>query len=249
MNYIDYLTDCFQELDKIQNKLFQTYDINSYTKWDYDQACGILTLSKPDKIINFRYYVVGTYSKKENTWKWSWDNHKMHKKVKIDSEKIRDFGLKNNYETLINGEFDSYEEIGWELSSICINLIGGIGVYRPFFEQLNIHLILTEFIENDIADEEKSKYIDCENHYRRRIAYVCQHLSEDSKIGFEESFETYEDMEFEYEDDDFMAWCNNCEKIREREGGFNETSWEYSNFKIVCEKCYFLMKESNLLYP
>jgi hypothetical protein len=247
MIYEDFLTNCFGELEKLQANLNKSYDINSYTSWNYDQPSGIITLSKSDKIINFRYYQVGTYSTELSTWKWSWDNENTSKNVAVDIEKIKGFGITNNYETLIDGEFHSYEEIGWELSSICCNLIGGIGVYRPVIDHLKIHLVLTELIDNDLAEREKTKYVDCENHDRRRRAFICKHLKEGSKNGFEESFETFEDMEFEYEDDDFVAWCNECEKVREEEeDSLAEKFWEQGKFKIVCEKCYFKIKESNI---
>ncbi|WP_428232724.1 DUF6882 domain-containing protein [Flavobacterium sp.] len=142
MDYKDFSTNCFGELEKLQDNLNMSYDINSYTRWDYDQPSGIITLSKADKIINFRYYQVGTYSTELKTWKWSWDNENTSKNVAVDIEKIKGFGIANEYENLINGEFTSYEEIGWELSSICCNLIGGIGVYRPVIDHLKIHLVL-----------------------------------------------------------------------------------------------------------
>jgi hypothetical protein len=245
MIYKDFLTNCFEELEKLQDNLNEIYDFNSFTKWDYDQASGIITLSKPDKILNFRYYQVGTYSTESKTWKWSWDNENTTKNVVVDAEIIKGYGIENKYENLINGEFDSYEEIGWELSSICINLIGGIGVYRPFYDHLKIYIVLKELIDNDLAETEKDKYVDCENHNRRRRAFICQHLKEGSKNGFEESFETVEDMEFEFEDDDFAAWCNVCEKIRIEEDSLEGMFWEQGKFKIVCEKCYFKIKESN----
>ena len=59
------------------------------------------------------------------------------------------------------------------------------------------------------------------------------------------TFETYEDMEFEYEDDDFQAWCNDCEKIRIKENGFTDKAMESVKLKLVCEKCYFEIKETN----
>jgi hypothetical protein len=245
MTYIDYLTDCFTELEKKQSKLEQLYEINSFTKWEYDNASGILTLTKSDKIINFRYYIVGTYSKELKTWKWSQKNSETLKNVELEIIKIKSFGIKNNFENLVADEFATHEEIGWELSSICINLIGGIGVYRPFHNETNIHLVLTEFVDIETAENEKSKYVDCENHDRRRRAFVCQHLTESSKNGFEESFESYENMEFEFEDDDFIAWCNKCEQNRLKEGGLEGKCWEEAQFKIVCEKCYFKIKESN----
>jgi hypothetical protein len=49
----------------------------------------------------------------------------------------------------------------------------------------------------------------------------------------------------EYEDDDFQAWCYECEKVRVEHDGWNDESMEFSDIKLVCEKCYFEIKESN----
>ena len=66
-----------------------------------------------------------------------------------------------------------------------------------------------------------------------------------AKVGFHEAFETYEGMEL-LEDDDFQAWCNECEAARQKQGEWNEQSMAFANIKVVCEKCYFEMKEFNL---
>jgi hypothetical protein len=64
-------------------------------------------------------------------------------------------------------------------------------------------------------------------------------------VGFEESFETFEGMEL-LEDDDLQAWCDECESVRQNEGEWNEKSMAFAEIKLVCEKCYFEMKELNL---
>jgi len=48
------------------------------------------------------------------------------------------------------------------------------------------------------------------------------------------------------EDDDFQAWCSDCELVRQREGRWNDISEAFAEIKLVCEKCYFEMKEFNL---
>jgi hypothetical protein len=35
----------------------------------------------------------------------------------------------------------------------------------------------------------------CGTHEYQRRAFVCQHLNQATKVGFEEAFETFEDME------------------------------------------------------
>lgn len=245
MNYSDFVTESFEKLQKEQDELYKKYDLNSYANWFYDQASGLLTFSDEGKELNFRYYEVGTFSKTTKTWKWSWDNEHTLKKVKDRMEEVKKYGQKENYRKLIEGLFESHEDEGWDFTSISCNILSGIGAYRPQTERHFIFMVLYEVVDIKTASEEKEKYVDCEKHERRRRAIVCQHLSKGSKNGFEESFETFEDMEFEYEDDDFQAWCTDCEKVRVKENGFTDMAMETVQLKLICEKCYFEIKETN----
>lgn len=245
MNYNEFVADCFIELTKKQEELKEKYDLNSYSNWFYDQASGILTFSVEGRELNFRYYEVGIYSKVSKTWKWSWDNEHTLKKVKKETEVVKQFGSEQGYEKLIQGLLDSSEEEGWDFTSIATRLLNGIGSYRAKTEKHLIFMVLYELIDNEAAKEEKEIYINCEKHERRRRAFICQHLKKGSKNGFEEAFNTYEDMEFEYEDDDFQAWCDECEKVRLASDGWNDESMAFAKIKLVCEKCYFEIKETN----
>lgn len=245
MKYDKFVTDCFNQLIKKQDDLSKKYDLNSYPNWFYDQASGLITFSDDERELNFRYHEVGTFSKVDNTWKWSWDNEHTLKKVKQHLDVVKQYGIEHGFEKLTQGLFESTMEEGWDFTSITANLLNGLGSYRPETERHFIFMVLYELIDNEQASEENEKYIDCDKHERRRRAFVCQHLKKNSKNGFEEAFETYEDMEFEYEDDDFQAWCNECEKVRAEHDGWNDESMEFSDIKLVCEKCYFEIKESN----
>jgi hypothetical protein len=48
------------------------------------------------------------------------------------------------------------------------------------------------------------------------------------------------------DEDDFQAWCDECEGVRKSEGEWNDQSMKFADIKVVCEKCYFEMKELNL---
>lgn len=246
LDYQDFLIDCFEELQQKQGRFMETYDIDSYPRWFYDDAAGIITFSKGDSEINFRYHCVGTFSKISKTWKWSWDNEQTLRKVKEKLEVVHRFGISNGFEKLTIGLFESFEDQGWEFTSIACKLLDGLGAYRPESENLYSFFLISELVDNDIATEEKDKFLDCEKHERRRRAFVCQHLTRKSNAGFHESFETFEDMEFEFEDDDFQAWCNECETERLKQGEWNEEVMEFAGIKLVCERCYFEMKESNI---
>jgi len=245
MNYFEFSVSCIDKFYEKQDLFYSKHEIEKSTNWFYDQACGILTLTINNENINFRYKEIGTFSEIENTWKWSWDNLGTLDKVKSEVEFIKTFGEKNSYKKLVEGEFESDSEEGKTFLAIALSLLNGNGGYITSKDKLLRYLILFDEVSEEITKEEKSKFVDCGNHQRRRRAFVCGHLSKGSKNGFEEAFDTFENMEFEYEDDDFMAWCNQCEEIRIKYDGWNEESEKCLNMKLLCEKCYFEIKETN----
>lgn len=244
--YNKFSKECVEELKILQYKFLEDYNIDSYDNWFYDQSTGLLTFSTGDNELNFKYIDLGSFSEKSNTWNWSWDNEHTLDNVKHRTELIKEFGLKLNYSKLTTGYFESSETEAWEFVAIGAKLCDGIGVYRPVNNsRLKIFLIVTEYVDNENAKNIKEKYVECNEHEYRRRAFVCHHLNKLDKVGFEESFETIENMELD-EDDDFQAWCDECEIVRQQEDGWNETSMKFADIRIVCEKCYFEMKEVNL---
>lgn len=245
MTYVEFAKSCVVDLIDMQNELESIFAIHDYENWFYNQATGLLTFSTGDDELNFRYVEVGSFSKKSNTWKWSWDNEHTLPSVKNEAIQFKKFGEKNGYEKLTEGCFASSVEEAWEFTAIAAKLIKGIGAYRPTSEQLLIFMVLTEFVDTDTAKDIKDLYVECGKHEYRRRAFVCNHLMARKNVGFEEAFDTYENMEL-YDDDDYQAWCNECEKVRQKEGGWNEKSMKFADIRVVCEQCYFEMKEINL---
>ncbi len=167
-------------------------------------------------------------------------------KVKEKTNLVKVFGQRYGFIKLTDGYFPGNEIESLELAAIAVKLIKGMGVYRPVSDgYLKLFLVLTEFIDTETAKDIKDKYVECSKHKFRRRAYVCQHLTTKSTIGFEEASETLEDMELG-DEDDFQAWCTVCEMERQKEDGWNDKSEAFAKIKLVCEKCYFEMKESNL---
>lgn len=233
-------------LKSLQAELHKQYNIDSYENWWYDQHTGLFTFSTGgEKELNFKYVEVGTFSEKSATWMWAWHNESILDKARKPSEAIKEFGGTHCFEKLTTGTFESDEYDAWEFAAIALELLGGKGVYRPVSEKLKHFFILQELIPNDEARAIKDKYVACNAHEKGRLAFVCQHLNSKTKTGFNEAFETVEGMELE-EDDDFQAWCDLCEDVRLAEGEWNETSMAFAKIKIVCENCYFDMKEFNL---
>ncbi|SFO46821.1 hypothetical protein SAMN05428949_5277 [Chitinophaga sp. YR627] len=246
IDYSSFADKCVEELKVLQDNLTNEYDLDWYENWFYNHATGLLTFSTGDKELNFRYFDVGSYSERSKTWKWSWDNTSTPDEIKEKTQLVRSFGERSNFPKLITGQFESNEAESWEFAAIATKLSNGIGVYRPVNDkQLMIFLVITEFVDNETAKNIKDRYVKCSTHEYRRRAFVCRHLNATTKVGFEEAFETVEGMEL-LEDDDFQAWCNECEAVRLQEGEWNDKSMAFARIKVVCEKCYFEMKALNL---
>ncbi len=88
----------------------------------------------------------------------------------------------------------------------------------------------------------KEEYkIECGDHGWREAAFICQHLTSESKglgfnIGYDEEF-----PDKNYPD----AWCDECEKAWETEGEWNDKSQEFAQIKAVCCDCYERTRECN----
>ncbi|WP_298737654.1 DUF6882 domain-containing protein [uncultured Chitinophaga sp.] len=246
VDYNNFAKKCIEELKVLQADFQSHYNLTWYEDWFYNETTGLLTFSTGDKELNFKYFRVGSFSERSNTWKWSWDNESTLEERKEKVKLVKEFGEKSNFPKLTNDHFDSNEIEAWEFTAIAAKLSNGIGVYRPVNdEQLKIFLVITEFVDNETAQNIKDKFVECDGHGYRRRAFVCKHLNSTTPTGFNEAFESIEDMEL-LEEDDFQAWCNECEAIRQQEGEWNDRSMAFAAIKLVCEKCYFEMKGLNL---
>lgn len=247
MNYDEFGQAKCNELMKVQERFKENFKINDYENWFYDSDTELLRLySNDEDEIFFRYIPVGTFSFKSRTWMWSWFNTSTIEKSKNELLIIKEFGNKNHFPKLTEGTFDSDEYDGWEFASICLNFLNGIGVYKVESDGLEIFMLIMNVEDEDSprVRQFKQKKVDCGEHGFSRPAYVCIHLNLEKPGGFNEAFDTYEGMDLE-EDDDFQAWCDDCEKIRIEYDGWNEESEKFTVITLVCENCYFDLKDFN----
>ena len=239
LDYIEFANKSVEEFQEIQNEFRETFKIDDYANWFYNQTTELLTFSTGEDQINFRYIPIGTYSENSKTWMWAWRNEDSIERSKNETQKIREFGKDKQFPKLSKGHFESDKYDGWEFVAIAKKMLGGIGGYRVKSEHLEIYFLVIEQVENEQAEKLKEQTISCEKHGAKRIAFVCQHLIKSDNNGFEEAFPTFKGMEIE-EDDDLQAWCDKCEIERLKTDGWNDESMEYakSNWsaKIVTSK-------------
>lgn len=245
MTYSDFAQDAIDKLKDLQESFKAQYDIDRYAHWFYTQSTELLRLYDNDTDqLYLKYIPVGTYSEKEKTWMWSWANKHSREQSKNETLSIKEFGEKEGFDKLSEGYFSGDEYDGWEFIAIAHHLLGGIGGYRTKSDGLCKYFLIVSEVDPEEAKKMDEKLIECGVHGRLRHAFICQHLTRKKVTGFEESFPTYIGMPLG-EDDDFMAWCDECEKVRVRCDGWAEEAMKFANMKVVCEECYFDIKEVN----
>lgn len=242
-DFESYTNDCLEDLTALQNDFMTLYDIESYENWFYDQDTGVFQFKSEDgRILYFKYLSVGSFSTKANTWKWSWDNKSVSPHLSRSIEKVKLLGQTRNFEDLTKGLFEGDEYTGWAMTAISGKILNAMGAYRVEMEHLFVYFIFINELTQEQYDSLKEKVIACDAHKSGLVAFICQHLNRSTYTGFHEAFDpdTITD-----EDDGYQAWCDECEKVRLAEGGWNDTSMAFAKIKLVCDQCFFEIRDLN----
>jgi hypothetical protein len=243
-NFNQYKDRCVEEISSLQDEFKKLYDLNSYERWSFDEDFGVFHFESDDgRVLYFKYSLVGSLSENTSTWKWSWDNEHLKPSERRRVDEVKMFGEQNDFTSLITGLLEADEYTGWEMTSISARILNAMGVYRFTQEHLTFYIIFTSELTKEQYDSWKERAVTCESHGTSRAAFVCRHLNKDSYTGFHEAFESNPLIE---PDDDFQAWCDECEKIRVREGEWNEVSEGFAKIRLICDQCFFEIKRRNV---
>lgn len=214
-SFDEYLIRISREVREKQETFRNLYRIDDYQQYYYSQSTGVFTFLNTDADnIFFDYQEIGTIALKPGTWLWSWSNSSIYERVKISSRQLREYGLENNIQKLTQNTWSAEEIDGWEMLSVAYDILNPLGLYRFENDNLLRFIILREKITEKDAqegEEELDKLLKCENYGYNRASFVCEHILNNIGTGFHEAFETQRDMDLS-EDDNFQAWCDDCEK-------------------------------------
>lgn len=117
MGYAEFSEKAVEDFKLIQDSFRGQFKIDDYSNWFYNQSTELLRLYTENEEIFFKYIPVGTYSTKSKTWMWAWENSDSVEQGKYETLTIKEFGLKENYDKLFNGYFESDEYDGWEFTA------------------------------------------------------------------------------------------------------------------------------------
>lgn len=80
---------------------------------------------------------------------------------------------------------------------------------------------------------DSDKNVECAAHGATQATYLCKHLLDGKNLGFNSGYDP------DYPDDLWPdAWCNECDKILDEEGEWNDKSEKFADIKLLCCQCY-----------
>jgi hypothetical protein len=80
---------------------------------------------------------------------------------------------------------------------------------------------------------DRGELVSCGRHGARPAAFVCRHVLESLRTGARVGFHTPDDA-----GDDDQAWCDACERVRARAGGWNDRSEAHADIRLTCLDCF-----------
>jgi len=90
---------------------------------------------------------------------------------------------------------------------------------------------------------DKSRRVNCVQHGERRATFVCKHLVRGAGLGF--IIPTPDRVSSKNESDEQCAWCSDCEKVRQEQGGWNDVSEGFAQITMICDNCFEVTRLRN----
>ena len=117
-------------------------------------------------------------------------------------------------------------------------------MYKVNTDDLEKYLLIINIPDEQSSEVKmfKQKKVDCENHGYSQPAFCLRAFDLEIPTGFEGVFDTYKEMELEEDEDTGMV--SEFEKVRVESDGWNEESEKCAGITLICENCYFDLKES-----
>lgn len=145
MNYADFLDEVAKGFGANANKLNKEYKLGKYDRWDANQDTGKLIFSEKGKPkVTASFQIAGSYSTYSGTWKWSWANETVDSAMKLDMNKVKEFGEKNTFSELTTAQWKCKEDYAWTMTAVAGHLTKAKGAYRGQIPEGYVYLLITD---------------------------------------------------------------------------------------------------------
>ena len=141
--YDAYVQSAFNHLRKKQTHFLDTFKINDFDKWRWNQAAGTMLFTSARQLqLEAQIHVAGTWSKQSQLWQWAWANEGLNEKIKLASQGIKHLGVAFKFPKLTSSQWSASEIDCWKMTSILVKEINAIGAFRTPFQNQIIYVAI-----------------------------------------------------------------------------------------------------------
>jgi uncharacterized protein DUF6882 len=122
----------------------------NHPRWDWDSDSALLAFSNRGNVkLRIRVSIAGTTE--GDSWEWSWANKNLDAFLKLDMDRVREFGEANGFEMLTSPFLEADEHTGWEMTAVAVHVLDALGSYRFPTEHGFCYLVYREIEFSDRA--------------------------------------------------------------------------------------------------
>lgn len=127
----EYIDNCFDELERKQQYLIDTFGFGSFDNFEYDFDKEELYLLKNEEVlVKARIVPIGSFNTENGSWMWGWANEAFPVKLRNKSSRLKELETITGFEMFGNEMAEIDEDMAWEIAAMSLNLLGFEGVYR-----------------------------------------------------------------------------------------------------------------------
>lgn len=99
-----FLASAISEHNEKNKVLIKDWGFDNYKEWGFDQDSRVFFLKlKSGETVEADGQIYGSWSKRDSTWEWAWNNPHAEKDAAKDSHTIREYGEAEKLEYLVQG--------------------------------------------------------------------------------------------------------------------------------------------------
>lgn len=137
-----FLTESNVEFNRKQAE-FHSKWLTGYDRYDIDAQGGKLTLTRGDTRIHFDVQALGSVSKGDSTWQWSWHNPNVPEQASRASAELKAVGAKYGLPYLQKGIVPlPNEQFPWYLGGIALKVTNLEGIFVAHAGEMEYYFLL-----------------------------------------------------------------------------------------------------------
>lgn len=241
-SFDQYVHKAVHALHRKNESCDREFSIGTWERFDFDLSRAQLVFSHggvPKVVADVQ--MVGSTGRNSKTWKWGWANAHVPMASTGRMKEVREFGRERGYAPLKTETLRDNEHLGWDMTAVAVEVLGGIGGYRCPTETGFVYFVITSLAWSDgVAPKEDTKLreVTCGAHGKGFETFVCVHLTE------RPAQEWHSDEPSEV-DQWPAAWCGACKEKYDREGEVIDEKAMADDIRLLCHHCYVSLRYRN----